>query len=71
MRRDRVSLRLGHESGWTDFPGPVVREYDVRSQTDARRIAALWPDTAPTVDPTITTRWKGPGLQCPGCRRRP
>ncbi|MEO6114801.1 MAG: hypothetical protein ABIP33_00290 [Pseudolysinimonas sp.] len=60
---DRVSLRLGHESGWTQPPGPIVREYDVQSQADARTVAELWPDTAPTVDPAVPTIWKGPGLQ--------
>jgi hypothetical protein len=63
---DRVSLRLGHESGWTQPPGPIVREYDVKTQVDAREVAALWPDTAPAVDPAVPTKWKGPGLQWSG-----
>lgn len=63
---DRVSLRLGHESGWTQPPGPIVREYRVESQADARQVAALWPDTAPAVDPDVPTRWNGPGLQWAG-----
>jgi len=63
---DRVSLRLGHESGWTNPPGPIVREYDIQNEADARQVAALWPDAAPTVDPAIPTSWKGPGLQWSG-----
>ncbi|MES1170025.1 MAG: hypothetical protein ABUL47_04985, partial [Leifsonia sp.] len=63
---ERVSLHLGHESGWTDFPGPILREYDVQNEADARQVAALWPDTPQAVDPTIPTQWKGPGLQWPG-----
>jgi hypothetical protein len=63
---DRVSLRLGHASGWTDMLGPIVREYDVTSQTDAQQVAALWPDTPPPVDAGIPTSWKGPGLQWAG-----
>ena len=63
---NRVSLRLGHESGWTQPQGPIVREYDVQNQADALQVAALWPDTAPQVDPTIPTVWKGPGLQWSG-----
>jgi len=63
---DRVSLRLGHASGWTDMQGPIVREYDVTNQADARQVAALWPDTPPKVDPAIPTSWNGPGLQWAG-----
>jgi hypothetical protein len=60
---DRISLHLGHASGYSDSSGQLVREYSVRTATDMRKIAAAWPAQTPPTDPALPTTWSGPGLQ--------
>jgi hypothetical protein len=60
---DAVSLRLGRDSQYTDGSGPATREYVVRSAAAMRTVARRWPTTPPTLDPSIPTQWRSPGLQ--------
>jgi hypothetical protein len=63
---DRVSLHLGYPSDLGMPSGPIVREYSVGDAAAARKVAELWPETPPPLDPAISTRWSGPGLQLAG-----
>lgn len=63
---DRVSVHLGYSSE-TDMPsGPIMREYSVATEADARAVADHWPETLPVLNPAIPSSWSQPGLQIAG-----
>lgn len=68
---DRVSLHLGYPADLGMPSGPIVREYTVATASDARMVAANWPDSLPALDPAIASSWSGPGLQMAGMPSKP
>jgi hypothetical protein len=68
---DRVSLHLGYSTATNMPSGPIMREYTVASATDARAVAANWPDSLPSLDPAIPSSWSGPGMQIAGMPSKP